>query len=79
MKPTENAEYMFATAKTMLAHAALGAKADGDFFVLASGLAKLAAGLESMAIGLRATYNEIHEVNVTQKGANMLAGLPKGR
>lgn len=78
-KPTENAEYMFGTAKTAFAHAALVAKADSDLFLLASGLAKIAAGLESLSVGLRATYNEVHELKIAKTGAQMLAGLSNSR
>ena len=58
----EDAAVFFGFARNMLAHAALQAPADSDRFLLTSGLAKIATGLEILSAEVKATRKELGEV-----------------
>jgi hypothetical protein len=59
---TEDPEIFFGFARNMLAHAALQAPAESDRFILTSGLAKIATGLEILSAEVKATRKELGEV-----------------
>ena len=59
---TEDPETFFGFARSMLAHAALDAPADSDRFILTSGLAKIATGLEILSAELKDTHKDLLEV-----------------
>ena len=58
----EDAGVFFGFARHMLVHAALQSPADSDRFLLASGLGKIATGLEILSAELTATHKELDEV-----------------
>src|SRR5436190_23278339 len=58
----EDAAVFFGFARNMLAHAALQAPADSDRFLLTSGLAKIATGLEILSAELTATHKELDDI-----------------
>jgi hypothetical protein len=60
---TEDPEIFFGFARNMLAHAALQAPADSDRFILTSGLAKIATGLEILSAELKATRKELKDTH----------------
>jgi len=59
---TEDPETFFGFARNMLAHASLQAPADSDRFLLTSGLAKIATGLEILSAEIKETHKDLLEV-----------------
>ena len=75
---TEDPEIFFGFARNMLAHAALQAPAESDRFILTSGLAKIATGLEILSAEVKATRKDVNEVKdlLQQMQRRMPAGRP---
>ncbi|HEV3491053.1 MAG TPA: hypothetical protein VG224_10590 [Reyranella sp.] len=73
---TEDPETFFGFARNMLAHAALQAPADSDRFVLTSGLAKIATGLEILSAELKATRKELSDVQDMLRQMKRAPGRP---
>jgi|HubBroStandDraft_4_1064222.scaffolds.fasta_scaffold79568_2 hypothetical protein len=73
---TEDPETFFGFARNMLAHAALQAPADSDRFVLTSGLAKIATGLEILSAELKATRKELGDVQDMLRQMKRAPGRP---
>jgi hypothetical protein len=73
---TEDPETFFGFAWNMLAHAALQAPADSDRFVLTSGLAKIATGLEILSAELKATRKELGDVHDMLQQMKRAPGRP---
>jgi hypothetical protein len=73
---TEDPETFFGFARNMLAHAALQAPADSDRFVLTSGLAKIATGLEILSAELKATRKELSDVQDMLQQMKRMPGRP---
>jgi hypothetical protein len=74
---TEDPEIFFGFARNMLAHAALQAPAESDRFILTSGLAKIATGLEILSAEVKATRKDVNEVKDLLQ--QMQRRMPTGR
>jgi hypothetical protein len=75
---TEDPETFFGFARNMLAHASMQAPADSDRFILTSGLAKIATGLEILSAELKETHKDLLEVR-DQLQQMQRRALPTGR
>ncbi len=62
-KPTETAEYNFKSAQSSFTRGILNAGSDLNAMDTFAGLQHIADGLVNLAIGLRATYLLLEEVN----------------
>jgi hypothetical protein len=77
---TEDPETFFGFARNMLAHAALQAPAESDRFILTSGLAKIATGLEILSAEVKATRKELGDVkDMLQQMQQMQKRMPSSR